>query len=67
MAKTNSNNQNLSAVIRAEVSASLKAAYEEWWRKTGFASEADAIRWHVRNVTGWNPQGHEESENSSGT
>lgn len=62
MVKSNDNNQNLSAVIRAEVNPSLKTAYEEWWRKNGFASEADAVRWHIRQVTGWNPEKQGNSE-----
>lgn len=62
MAKSSENNQNLSAVIRAEVNPSLKAAYETWWRSNGFASEADAVRWYVRNITGWTPENQANSE-----
>jgi len=48
--------KGLQSRIAAEVDPSLKEAYEKWWKSKGFASEADAIRWHIRNVTNWTPE-----------
>lgn len=58
MSKSNNNNNNNKpkpAVITVEVSPELKAAYRTWWQKNGFMSESDAIRFHLRSTTGFEP------------
>lgn len=42
-------NLNVSAVVRAAVAPSLKDSFKAWWSANHFASEAEAIRYLVRN------------------
>ncbi|MCK5604736.1 hypothetical protein KAR91_22795 [Candidatus Pacearchaeota archaeon] len=58
MAKTD-NNQKIA--VSAEVPVSVKEAYRKWWQEKGFASEADALRWHIRKVTNFDPESQEKS------
>jgi len=39
------------ALIQAEVDPSLKEAFKAWWQSHGFASEAEAVRYHIRKIT----------------
>lgn len=41
--------------IGTEVSSFEKAAYKKYWQAAGFSSESDALRYHIREVTGWSP------------
>ena len=43
--------QHQTARILAECVPELKEAFECWWRANGFASEAEALRAYVRQVT----------------
>ena len=56
--------QNNKVVISAEVFPYEKAAYEKWVSGK-FHSVADAIRCHVRKVTGLDPECQEDSQNIS--
>jgi len=65
----NSNNnktRNTKPVITAEVTPFEKEAFKAWWQGK-FASEADAIRSHIRKVINYDPENQEESAISSPT
>jgi len=51
---------NQKATIATEVPVSVKEAYRKWWQKQGFASEADALRWHIRKVINFDPESQEQ-------
>ncbi|MHC4121965.1 MAG: hypothetical protein ACYSSI_00195 [Planctomycetota bacterium] len=56
----NTKNNQVKVVIAAEVFPYEKEAYEEWVRGK-FHSVADAIRSHIRKVTGLDPECQEKN------
>ncbi len=55
MSNKNDNNKPKPVAVCVRLSPDLRAAYRAWWERNGFQSESDAIRFHVRQVTGFNP------------
>ncbi|HUX80329.1 MAG TPA: hypothetical protein VMW10_11405 [Alphaproteobacteria bacterium] len=59
----NPSNNQVKVVVSAEVFPYEKEAYKKWWQGK-FHSEADAIRCHIRKVTGLDPESQEKKVNS---
>lgn len=65
MAKTGNNQNNTpKPIISAEVTPFEKEAYKRWWQGK-YASEADAIRSHIRKVINYDPESQAESQANS--
>jgi len=47
-----SNNRIIKPIVSAYVDPSMKKAFKRWWESHGFASEAEAIRYFVRQCIG---------------
>lgn len=45
-------NENVKAVIAAEVDPLIKEAFKRWWKENNYATEAEAIRAFVREKIG---------------
>ena len=54
MIKNMKNQKEKKVIISAAVSPAEKQAFKKWW-EGNFATEADAIRFWVRNIIGYNP------------
>ena len=56
----NLNNNKTKVVISAEVTPYEKEAYKAWWEGK-YASEADAVRSHIRKVINYDPENQEKN------
>ena len=57
----NPDNNKTKAIVQAEIDPSMKEAYKKWWQSQNFATEAEAIRYHIRQVTQFNTVSQEKN------